>query len=385
MGLPGERSTAQPERDFYIHIMPPYNDKQATVQNLEDEVYFYFKSTDEFREILSLYAAANSLALISEGKDKDAYLSKAEIYRRRLIKYLTENVNTCFNVLCKKQKKQIIEILKGQYNRDYSFKDTIDLVASICFDEYFEEKYPDYPIMKIKITRRNMADNACAAFDHFAGRKTQQSAAMLQSFNLLENDKIRPEKSKYASYYIGLINNLPPQGVLNYTDLFEPRFTYMYRDKKFKIEFTFTPIIFLSLVYAGYAVITLTNGTTVTASNLDQIPRINASDLYEFKYISKPPQIAMVELKKLFDILNINPALLDNPNDREKGVTELLQKAKELSTSAAVAEDRLNNDFELWGESLANAAQVASLREASIAVRDEFSNYTAKYNTPEAE
>ena len=73
---------------------------------------------------------------------------------------------------------------------------------------------------------------------------------------------------------------------------------------------------------------------------------------------------------------------MDNPNDREKGVTELLQKAKELSTSAAVAEDRLNNDFELWGESLANAAQVASLREASIAVRDEFSNYTAKYNTP---
>lgn len=27
MGLPGERSTAQPERDFYIHIMPPYDKK----------------------------------------------------------------------------------------------------------------------------------------------------------------------------------------------------------------------------------------------------------------------------------------------------------------------------------------------------------------------
>lgn len=382
MGLPGERSTAQPERDFYIHIMPPYNDKQATVQNLEDEIYFYFKSTDEFREILSLYAAANSLALISEGKDKDAYFSKAEIHRRRLIKYLTENVNTCFNVLYKKQKNQIIEILKGQYNRDYSFKDSIDLVASICFDEYFGEKYPDYPVMKTKITRRNMADNARAAFDHFAGRKTQQSTAMLQSFNLLENDRIRPEKSKYASYYIGLINNLPPQGVLNYTDLFEPRFTYMYIDKKFKIEFTFTPIIFLSLVYAGYAIITLTNGTTVTASNLDQIPRINASDLYEFKYISRPPQIAMAELKRLFDILDINPALLDNPNDREKGVAEMLQKVKDLSNSAAIAENRLNSDFELWGESLVNATQLASLKKASTAVRDEFSNYTAKYNTP---
>lgn len=38
MGLPGERSTAQPERDFYIHIMPPYEENGSKVQNLHDEV-----------------------------------------------------------------------------------------------------------------------------------------------------------------------------------------------------------------------------------------------------------------------------------------------------------------------------------------------------------
>lgn len=43
MGLPGERSTAQPERDFYIHIMPPYDAAGTTVQNLPDEVYFLFQ------------------------------------------------------------------------------------------------------------------------------------------------------------------------------------------------------------------------------------------------------------------------------------------------------------------------------------------------------
>ena len=46
MGLPGERSTAQPERDFYIHIMPPYDENGSRVQKLSDEVYLYFKSTD---------------------------------------------------------------------------------------------------------------------------------------------------------------------------------------------------------------------------------------------------------------------------------------------------------------------------------------------------
>ena len=42
LGLPGERSTAQPERDFYIHIMPPYSSGSIAVKNLEDEVFFFF-------------------------------------------------------------------------------------------------------------------------------------------------------------------------------------------------------------------------------------------------------------------------------------------------------------------------------------------------------
>ena len=382
MGLPGERSTAQPERDFYIHIMPPYDTVGSRVQNLPDEVYLFFKSTDEFRDLMGLYAAANSLAQISEGKDKDAYLNKANMLRKKLIKYLTENKNTCFDVLYKKQKRQMIEVLKDRYSRDLTFKDTIDLAASLCFDEYFGQKYPDFPVMKTKITRRNMADCARAAFDHFAGRKTQQSTAMLQSFGILDGDKIRPENSKYAAYYIDMVKKLQPQGVLNYSDIFEPRFMEMYIDKKFKIEFIFTPIIFLSLVYGGYAVITTKDGKTITASNLDQIPKMSVMDLYEFKYISRPAQISMAELKRLFELLDINPALLDNPNDREEGVKKLLAKAQELANNAVLADNKLNNGFELWGEPLANATQVASLRSACAAVKNEFSNYSAKFNTP---
>ncbi|MEG0835387.1 MAG: DUF6079 family protein, partial [Christensenellaceae bacterium] len=113
LGLPGERSTAQPERDFYIHIMPPFGAGDIVVQNLSDEVYYFFKSTEEFKEILGLFAAANSLAQISEGKDKDAYLNKAGMVRKKLIKYLNENKNTCFDVQYKGQKRQMIEVLKG--------------------------------------------------------------------------------------------------------------------------------------------------------------------------------------------------------------------------------------------------------------------------------
>lgn len=382
MGLPGERSTAQPGRDFYIHIMPPFGDVSADTHNLDDEVYFYFRGNDDFKEDLRLYAAANAQADISEGKDKEAYLGKAAILKKKLVKYLSENKNTCFNVTYKCHMRQLIEVLKGKYNRDMTFKDTIDLASSICLDEYFGTIYPGYPVMKTKITRKNQAENVRAAFDYFAGRKSQQSTAMLRSFGILDGDKIRPEGSKYASYYIDQLKKLQPQGVLNYSDIFELANDNMFVDKEFKINFLFTPIIFLSLVYGGYAVITLRNGSTLTASSLDKVPKINASDLYEFKYLSKPAQLSLAELKKLFEVLDINPALLDNPNDREKGIAELLKKAQEMSNSAVLANRKMTDGFELWGEPLANQQQVDMMRNAASAVKNEFSNYQAKFNTP---
>ena len=176
MGLPGERSTAQPERDFYIHIMPPYGTASGAAQNMDDEVYFYFKSTDEFKELLSLYAGAQALANISDGNDKDAYLQKAGLLRKKLVKFLTANKNTCFDVVYKRERRQLIEVLKGKYHPDTTFGDTIDLAAAICLDGYFESIYPEFPVMKVKITRRNMADTVRAAFDYFAGRKNNQQA-----------------------------------------------------------------------------------------------------------------------------------------------------------------------------------------------------------------
>ena len=382
LGLPGERSTAQPERDFYIHIMPPYSTASVTVKNLEDEVYFFFKSTDEFKEILGYYSAANAQAEISEGKDKDAYLSKATMYRKKLLKYLSDNKNTCFDVLYKGQRRQLIEILRGRFNRDMDFKDTVDLAASLCFDEYFYGKYPDYPVMKTKVTRKNMAENVRQAFDYFAGRKTQTATLMLQSFGVLDGDKIRPEASKYAAYYIDQLKQLPPQGVINYSDIVDVKYDDQYEDKHFKINYLFTPIIFLSMVYAGYATMTLRNGNVLSASNLDTVPRIGVLDLYEFKYLARPAQMAMAELKKLFEVLKINPVLLDNPKDRDEGVRQLLEKAMNTSNAAVIAYQKLNNGFELWHEPLVDSQHLNAMQKACEAVKDEFSNYSARFNTP---
>ena len=201
-------------------------------------------------------------------------------------------------------------------------------------------------------------------------------------FGVLDGDKVSTKNSKYAAYYIGKLKELPPQGVINYSDIFEEKFMGQYVDKRFKLSFIFTPIIFLAMVYDGYAVMTLKNGKALTASNLDEVPKTSVLDLYEFKYLSRPSEMAMAELKTLFNVLDINPALLDNQATRTKGVEELLKQAQAMINSAVIVGTKLSQDFTLWGEALVPSARVEQLRKACQNVRDEFSNYQARFNTP---
>lgn len=65
-------------------------------------------------------------------------------------------------------------------------------------------------------------------------------------------------------------------------------------------------------------------------------------------------------------MLGLNPALLDNPNDRETGVAQLLSKAQEMSNSAVMAANKLNNGFDLWGELLVSSTDMNRLRDAWV-------------------
>ena len=46
-GAPNDRPTAQPERDFYIYFIQPFDRPKFSDANLADEVFFRLKSPDE--------------------------------------------------------------------------------------------------------------------------------------------------------------------------------------------------------------------------------------------------------------------------------------------------------------------------------------------------
>lgn len=378
MGTPQARPTAQPPEDYYMYILPPYGNELFTDEKKDDEVFFTFKPNEDFKSNLKLYAAA--LSINAEEKNKEAYLDKAKIYKKKLTHYLSENKNTCFEANYKGTKKQLIEVLQGMYNKDFTIKETIDTVASICLNSYFSSKYPNIPVFKTKITIKNQADTIRAAIDYFAGRTNQLSKAILESFSLLDGDKITVNKSKYAAYFIDKLSKLPPKGVINFSDIYEENFDE-YLDKQFNISYALLPIVLVSLVYSGDAIIELKNGTMLTASNLDILPKTSASDLFEFKYIAKPKDIALSELIRLFEVLDIRKGLINNPNEREKGLEELVKKTTALATKAVKASSKMNGEFNLWGESLIGDHILNDYKHSILHVINEFGNFENKYNT----
>jgi len=380
MGTPEARPTAQPPEDYYLYFVPPYGNEAYTDEKKSDEVFFVFKPSEEFKNTLKLYAAALIMRDLAEEKNKETYQNKANIYKKRLTKFLSENKNTCFEVIYKGVKKQTLEVLKGQYKKENPFKETIDQLASICLDMYFSEKYPEMPHYKTTISLRNQADTIRVGIDRFAGRKNQQANGLLESFGLLDGEKITVQNSKYAMYFIKKLNELPPKAVINFNDIYDETFNE-FIDKKFGISYGLMPIVLLALVYTGNAVIALKDGTTLTASNLDTLPKTSPMDIYEFKYISKPKDVALAELVKLFETLEIPTGLINNPNQRENGLAQLLAKAQETANLAVTADIKLSNEFELWGEPLVGGHIANDYKDSIKNVTDVFANFQSKYNT----
>lgn len=378
-GLPTERSTAQPPRDYYIYILPPYGNLEYNDEKKDDEVFFKLRPDEEFYNNLKLYAAARELQILaSDYNTKKTYSNKAEKYERNLKKWLNDNKNTCYDVIYKGAKQQLIQLTQGA-TRDSNFKDTLDKAASLCLEEYFNNLYREFPVFKIKVTKDNNAEIIGRAIRYFAGQKTKDSEAFLESFNLINNGKIDIENSKYAMYLIKQLRKLPKQGVLNRSDILKAKYDELL-DKEFNINNEYFIVVLLALVYTGYANLVLKD-ITITASNMDKLMTLRNSDLYEFKCLSKPKEAALDELKRLLKIFDLPPGILVNDKELDRKLDTILSKSRDIAESALYYKNYINSDPILWGE-LLFPQNIKRLYESKISfVLNEFSNFRNKYNT----
>jgi hypothetical protein len=317
-GAPNERSTAVPQRDFYLYFIQPFDPPHFKDEKKADELFLRLTNRDdEFRTALRNYAAALDMASTSSGHAKSTYESKSSHFLQVLVQWLQKHMTEAFEVTYQGRARSLTEWAKGKSIRELSntgslerinFRDLVNTVSGICLGAHFQNQAPEYPFFSVLITGTNRDQAAQDALRAIAGQnRTKQATAVLDALELLDGERLDPYKSKYAGYILDMIKKKGHGQVVNRSELIQEDKGVEYMDKdRQRLEPEWVAVVLAVLVYSGDLVLAVP-GRKFDATGLPQLAGTGVSELTQFKHIERPKDWNLPALKALFELLG--PAL----------------------------------------------------------------------------
>jgi hypothetical protein len=268
-GVPNDRPTAQPERDFYIYFIQPFEAPRFRDDHKSDEVFFRLKGLDDaIRRHLSVYAAAQELASTASGGAKSIYLDKVNDALREMSKWLQEKQMTAFEVTYQGKSKALQEWTKGVLLRDkarlgpeerINFRDVVNVVSGLALNNQFAETAPEYPSFSALVTEANRKQLIGAALRALAGgNRTKDAVVVLDALEMLDGDRIDPARSRYAQEILARLRAKGHGQVLNRGELASgDADVEHFAPIKFRLEPDLLVTVLGGLVYAGDIVLAI--------------------------------------------------------------------------------------------------------------------------------
>ena len=386
-GAPNERSTAVPERDFYLYFIQPNDPPSYRDEKKGDEVFFKLnlqkvrsplrglpdeaestaaepaQPAEEFRTLLRSYAAAQDLASTSSGHAKATYTDKSEDSLRKLVLWLRKHMLDAFEVTYQGQTKSLPEWGKGKSIRDLSglapdetinFRDLFNTIAGICLAPNFANRAPDYPSFSVLITGANRAQAAQDALRAIAGiNRTKQSTAVLDALELLDGDKIAPGKSRYARQILDIFKTKEHGQVVNYCEIIHDDHGLEYMDPNgSRIEPEWVVVTLAALVHSGDIVLSVP-GKKFDATGLMLLASTDMSELIHFKHIEQPKEWNLPAIRALFELLGMTPGMAQLVTQGEDEPVQNMQQAVEKTVIRILkAQQTLREGIPFWGTDL---------------------------------
>ncbi len=361
-GAPDERSTAQPPRDFYVYILPPFNRRSWTDEQRTDEVIFELTGLDQtFKETIRLYAGARALATES-AEYRQTYADKAEAQLRRLSQWLREHMAGQLQVTYEGKPQPVVAILpQTRSSASQNLEELVQLVSAHLLAPHFAEAYPDYPVFERltqPVSERARATNAMEAVRYLAGRgRTNLAMATLAGLRLIDKeDTLRPHQSPYARHYLDLLQRKADENqVVNWGELVETvagGLEPVKKDIAFKLEPEWVVVLLLALVYNGDIVLNVDGRETLDASSIERAATLNMAALADFRYYQRPRSLPLSIWVLIFEGLGLQAGLIRDENTREQAVRELHPKVNAELERVIQLEGRLRQGVRLWNAPL---------------------------------
>ncbi|EIC22819.1 DUF6079 family protein [Thiorhodovibrio frisius] len=378
-GAPNERSTAVPQRDFYLYFIQPFDPPRFKDDKICDEVFFRLKGTDEdFQTALKSYAAALDLAATSSGHAKATYEAKANGSLKQLVQWLQKHMAEAFEVTYQGRAKSMTEWAKGKSIRDLSglspdetinFRDLVNTVAGVCLAPSFENQAPDYPFFSVLITGNNRAQAAQDALRAIAGpagkqQPTKQAASVLDALELLDGDKIDPYKSKYSKFILDAVKAKGHGQVVNRSEIIQDDHGLEYMNPGGgRLEPEWVVVILASLVYSGDIVLAIP-GKKFDATGLQPLAATSIDELIRFKHLEQPKEWNLPALKALFELLGpygTTPGMAQLVTQgKDEPVQNLQQAVGKVVKRLVMTQQTLREGLSFWGLDLLAGTDLAS-------------------------
>jgi hypothetical protein len=379
-GAPNERSTAQPERDFYLYFLQPFDTPYFKDEKKADEVFFKLKDRDEaFDRALRLYAGAREQAAAASGSNKKIYEDKAGDHLRTLTAWLREHMPTAVEVVHQGRSKTLLEVVRGKLPPSATVKDYVDTAGSALLAPHFADRSPEYPIFGILVTRQNRSQAAQEALRWIAGGvRSKQGTAILDALELLDGETLKPRNSRYAKQVLDALS-LKGQGqVLNRSELVASEAGVDYWTK-FRVEPEFLAVVLAALVHSGDIVLSLA-GKRVDAAGIDQFAKVGIADVTDFRHIDRPRDLPIGPLQDLCDLLDIPKGLIVNPANRDDGVAKIQQRVGEILGRTVATQARIP-ELVFWGRPILSEQEQKDWKDRLGSLKG-FLESLQPFNTP---
>lgn len=388
-GAPNERSTAVPARNFYLYFIQPFDPPRYPNEKNDDEVFFRLDGMqEEFIAALRLYAGAIDLASIASGVKKQVYEKKASEYLLRMMQWLRAHILTAVSVTYQSSKKTMVNWLKGAGGGgNLNIRDAVNLVASICLAEHFQDDAPQYPVFSTLITYGRNGNATQAAQEAIKGltqpNRSKQANAVLDALGILNGERIAPAHSPYAKFILDRLHAKGQGQVLNRPEIItslERDLDFMAPDS-FRLEPCWVAVLLTSLVYNGDCVLAIP-GMKFDATNLLALATTPLADILAFKHLEKPKDWNIPALKALFELLDMAPGLAVQVTQGDAAAVQQLQKTvSDQVEKLVLAKQQLLHGIPFWGQSLYAENEIQHISETMGKCKDFLESLQA-YNTP---
>lgn len=374
-GAPNERSTAVPQRAFYLYFIQPNDPPRFKDTKEGDEVFFRLKGiNEEFLTALKSYAAALDLAATSSGHAKATYESKANGFLKKLVQWLQKHMTGAFEVTYQGRTKSMTEWAKGKSIRDLAgitsyetinFRDLVNTIAGICLASNFENQAPDYPFFSVLITGNNLIQAAQDALRAIAGQnRTKQATAVLDALELLDGEKIDPYKSKYSKFILDAVKAKGHGQVVNRSEIIQDDHGLEYMNPGAShLEPEWAVVILAALVYSGDIVLSIP-GKKFDATALQQLAASGMDELARFKHLEQPKEWNLPALKALFELLSpygTTPGMAQLVTQgKDEPVQNLQQAVGKVVKRIVMTQQTLREGISFWGLDLLAGTDLAS-------------------------